>query len=139
MTSTALVPLNMSKSLIARSPELSLGHELAAIKATIRGICIEGALSILEVFGYKNTHFHYSGDRWQTDDFVNVDYFPECQGRMAYETPVFWFWGGPPNQLKWYRGNLQTLLRDRILCEIEARGAKEVAEWIGIDLTKVTR
>lgn len=141
MISTALVPFNMyaNKSLIACSPDLLMSREIAAIKSTVRGICIEGALSVLDVFGYKNTQFCCGGNRWQIDDLVNEDYFPECQGRMAHETPVFWFWGGPPNQLKWYKGTLQTLLEDRILCEIMVRGTKEVATWIGTDLTGVTQ
>ena len=147
MTSTALVPASMYdpsiedaiKEFNASLKGVTAVSEVEAIKSTVQGICIEGALSVLDAFGYKGTHFHYNQNRWDTDDLVNEEYFPECQGRMAHETPVFWFWGGPPGRLKWYRGTLQTLLEDRILCEIMERGAMEVAKWIGTDLTKVTR
>jgi hypothetical protein len=144
MTTTALVPFDMyaNKSLLDLSeygPYLLVDREMAAIKSTVKGICIEGALSILDVFGYRGTHIHYSNNRWVAEDLANERYFPECQGRMAHETPVFWFWGGPPNKLKWYQGMLQTLLEDRILCEIVERGTKEVAKWIGTDLTEVTQ
>lgn len=143
-TSTALVPFDkyMNKTLKALKecgPHLRAGREMGAIKSTVQGICIEGALSVLDAFGYRGTHFHYNHNRWDTDDLVNEEYFPECQGRMACETPVFWFWGGPPGKLKWYKGTLQTLLEDRILCEIMERGTKEVAKWIGTDLTEATR
>ncbi len=151
MTSTALVPASMyNASALVELEPVSLkdlkrsAHQIQkrgvlAIKSTVQGICIEGALSVLDAFGYKGTHFHYNQNRWETDDLVNEEYFPECQGRMAHETPVFWFWGGPPGRLKWYRGTLQTLLEDRILCEIMERGAEEVAKWIGTDLTEVPR
>jgi hypothetical protein len=167
MTSTALVPASMYDTLTeidtgndgqAGAPPWSPGvseeireynrkawahrhrrDEMAAIKATIQDICIEGALSILDAFGYRGTQFHCDGDAWDTDDLVNEQHFPECQGRLARETPVFWFWGGPPSKLKWYEGTLQTLLEDRILCEIMERGATEVAEWIGIDFAKGTQ
>lgn len=144
MTTTALVPFDMymNKSLRALrqcGPRPLVDREMAAIKSTIQGICIEGALSVLDAFGYRGTHIHYSQNRWVAEDLTDEKYFPECQGRMAYETPVFWFWGGPPNHLKWYKGTLQTLLEDRLLCEIMVRGAKEVAKWIGTDLTEVTQ
>ncbi len=141
MNSTALVPFNGQAllPLWESRPHLLVDQEMVAIKSTVRGICIEGALSILEVFGYQGTTFHYMSNRWSIDDLVNEEYFPECLGRMANETPVVWFWGGPPNKLKWYQGTLQTLLEDRILCELIARGTKEVAKWIGLDLTTVTQ
>jgi hypothetical protein len=124
---------------LKHGPHLLVDQEMAAIKATIQGICIEGALSVLDAFGYRGTHVHYNSNRWVAEDFADERYFPECQGRTACETPVFWFWGGPPDKLKWYEGTLQTLLEDRLLCEIMERGTKEVAKWIGIDLTKVTQ
>lgn len=110
-------------------------EHIRAIKMTLNGICIEGAISILDAFGYKNDEFHYKGDKWKVRDLANETYFPECQGRTAKETPVFWFWGGPPTRLKWYKGTLQTLLEDRILYEINQRGALEVSRWIGTDLS----
>ncbi len=146
MTSTALVPASMYDPSIEDAIQNLRGNlrvtevqEVAAIKSTVQGICIEGALSVLDAFGYRGTHFHYDQNRWDTNDLVNEEYFPECQGRMANETPVFWFWGGPPGKLKWYRGTLQTLLEDRILCEIMERGTEEVAKWIGTDLPGATR
>jgi hypothetical protein len=118
-------------------PESIMAQNIRAIKATINGICLEGAISVLDAFGYKNDEFHHGGDKWKVHDLLDENYFPECQGRMANETPVFWFWGGPPNRLQWYKGTLQTLLEDRILYEITQRGADEVARWIGTDLRPV--
>lgn len=147
MTSTALVPLTHDTQALDRVRRLQSGHPTTgksaafrAIKRTLRGICIEGALSVLDAFGYKHTDFHCNGNRWDTADLADEQYFPDLQGRMAHETPVFWFWGGPPTRLKWYEGTLQTVLEDRILCEIESRGVEEVAKWIGMpDLTEVVR
>jgi hypothetical protein len=146
MVSTALVPagmydsqaLDVLRQLAGYPPVKTLdrGAAVRAIKRTIQGICIEGALSVLDAFGYRDTDFHYMKNRWIVADLADERYFPDCQGRMAHETPVFWFWGGPPNRLKWYEGTLQTLLEDRILCEIEVRGVEEVAKWIGTDLTE---
>lgn len=110
---------------------------IRAIKRLMHGVCIEGALSVLDAFGYKYTEFHYMQNLWNTADLADEQYFPDLQGRLARETPVFWFWGGPPTKLKWYRGTLQTVLEDRILCEIGKRGVKEVAKWVGLDLTEV--
>lgn len=144
MTSTALVPLDIVRLHLglpreATAKTLDKGAAIRAIKRTLHGICIEGAISILDAFGYKHTDFHYMGNRWDTSDLTNEEYYPELQGRMAHETPVFWFWGGPPTRLKWYEGTLQTVLEDRVLCEIESRGIKEVAKWIGVDLTGVLK
>jgi len=141
MTTTALVPYGMYDSQVLdvirrinapKKPDLATA--VKAIRATVSGICMEGAISILTAFGYPHTEFHYRQNKWTTDDLCNEEYFPELQGRRADETMVFWFWGGPPNKLKWYQGTLQTLLEDRILCEIEERGVEEVAKWVGTDL-----
>jgi hypothetical protein len=105
-----------------------------AIMRTINGICIEGAISILHAFDYYGETIYYRNNRRATaEDFADEHIYPELQGRLAEETPVTWFWGGPPNKLHWYEGTLYTLLLDRILCETTANGAKHVAEWIGID------
>lgn len=136
MTSTALVPAGMYNYPVKA---VNKGAAIRAIKRTLRGICIEGALSILDAFGHKHADFHYMQNRWDVADLADEQYFPDLQGRTAHETPVFWFWGGPPNDLKWYEGTLQTFLEDRILCEIESRGVEEVAKWIGTDLIGVTK
>lgn len=107
---------------------------MASIKATTNNICIEGALSILNAFGYYNDTFHLESEKWQACDLQEEVYFPDLQGRMACETPIIWFWGGPPTKLKWYKGTLQTLLNDRVLYEINHRGVSEVASIIGTDL-----
>lgn len=146
MTCTALVPVKtMDAQVFKVLKEIDAPREtiekrkatehIRAIKMTLSGICIEGAISILDAFGYKNDEFHYKGDKWKVRDLANESYFPECQGRAANETPVFWFWGGPPNRLKWYKGTLQTLLEDRVLYEINQRGVLEVSRWIGTDLS----
>jgi len=144
-TSTALVSVEaydtqvmsviqqMKRSQISK-PESNTVQNVKAIKATINGVCLEGAISLLDAFGYKGDEFYCKNDKWKVYDLANENYFPGCQGRMASETPVFWFWGGPPTKLKWYQGTLQTLLEDRVLFEILQRGADEVARWIGTDL-----
>lgn len=110
----------------------------AAIQATLKDICIEGALSILEAFNYDRDDFYFGGNKWQIHDLGNESYFPELQGRMADETYVFHFWGGPPNRLKWYTGTLQTFLEDRVLCKIEEKGTMHVARMIGTDIEGLT-
>jgi hypothetical protein len=110
---------------------------LLSIWTTIKGISIEGAISILDTFGYDNDQFYDREGKWNTHDLAKACYFPECEGRRADETPKIIFWGGPPNALTWYPGTLYTLLRDRIFCEMESRGVAEVARYIGTDLTTV--
>lgn len=107
---------------------------IASIKATTRDICIEGALNILDAFGYENTVFYCRKQKWRACDLGKEKYFPDLQGRFASETPLFWFWGGPPVKLKWYQGTLQTLLNDRVMYEISQQGAARIAEMIGTDL-----
>ncbi|MHC4188398.1 MAG: hypothetical protein ACYSUB_01760 [Planctomycetota bacterium] len=107
---------------------------IASIKATTSKLCIERALSVLDAFGYYNDVIYLWKQKWQICDLSVEEYFPDLTGRMANETPVFWFWGGPPNKLKWYRGTLQTLLDDRIMFEIHERGVSKVAKLIGLDL-----
>ncbi len=107
---------------------------MASIKHTTVSSCIDGALSILDAFNYGGDSFHLKGTKWQARDLGLERYFPSLQGRMASETPIIWFWGGPPSALQWYKGTLQTLLDDRVLCEINHRGAVEVAKIIGTDI-----
>lgn len=104
------------------------------ILRTIDGICIEGALSILQAFNYRDERLFLSdGREVRAEDLAEEKKFPELQGRTAEETPVVWFWGGPPTALHWYEGTLYTLLLDRIFCECDTVGVEHVAKWIGID------
>ena len=107
---------------------------MASIRATTDCICIEGALNLLKALGYKKDHIYKSKQKWDATDLANDEYFPELQGRMAYETGPLWFWGGPPGKTRWYEGTLQTLLNDRVLCEIDSCGVFKIAELIGTDL-----
>lgn len=107
---------------------------IASIKATTECVSIEGALSILEVYGCDRDTVHIEGSKWNAYDFGREKWFPDLQGRMAHETPIFWFYGGPPGREKWYEGTLQTLLDDRVMREIQSRGAEAVAKLIGLDL-----
>lgn len=134
-TCKALVPMDTQVLTVMKQIKESAHHQaLASIKATTNCISIEGALSILNHFGYYNDKFHQKGQTWRIRDLKNEQYFPDLQGRMACETLIFWFWGGPPTRLKWYKGTLQTFLDDRILYEINQRGSAKVAKLIGIDL-----
>lgn len=136
VTSTALIPIDLYDSVEMEplKPAIVEAKAVKSIRATLQGICLEGAISVLDAFGYTNDEFYGNKDKWSIRDLVNEDYFPECQGRRADETLVFWFWGGPPTRLKWYQGTLQTFLEDRILGEIESRGVAEVSRWVGVDL-----
>jgi hypothetical protein len=107
---------------------------MASIRMTTDCVCIEGALSLLEALGYKQDVVYKSKQKWDAFDLADDEYFPELQGRMAYETGPLWFWGGPPGKTRWYEGTLQTLLNDRVLCEIDSRGVFKIAELIGTDL-----
>lgn len=136
-TCRALVP--MDTQVITAIKQIDKGkstHQraMASIKATTRLISIEGALCILDAYGYSDSTFHFDGQKWAVRDIGDETHFPFIQGRMAHETMVFWFWGGPPTKLKWYKGTLQTFLDDRVLYEIGRRGAVEVAKLIGTDL-----
>ena len=146
MTSTALVPievydaqvLKMIQELDKPTPKEPTEAELViSIWTTIKGISIEGAIGILDAFGYGNDQFYDRKGKWTVHDLAKACYFPECEGRRADETPRITFWGGPPNKLTWYHGTLYTLLRDRIFCEMEKRGVAEIALYIGTDLTAV--
>lgn len=125
------------KQIYQSDEEAANTRAMASIKATTRHISIEGALSILDAYGYYRDTFHLKSQKWQARDLADEDYFPDLQGRMACETPVVWFWGGPPTRLKWYAGTLQTLLDDRVMYEITRQGAIKVAKMIGTDLEGV--
>ncbi len=135
-TCRALVPMDIPVLTIIK--QLEQQHvkpdAMASIKATTALISIDGALSILKVFRYAKDTFHLKGQTWLIEDLGSERYFPHLQGRMAYETPVVWFWGGPPTALRWYEGTLQTFLDDRVLHEIRTRGVIEIAKWIGTNL-----
>lgn len=141
-TCRALVPvdtmdmqsLDVLKQLNRVKEQSAYQQAIASIRATTSCISIDGALCILEVYGYDEDIVHMKGQKWQAYDLGLEKYYPDLQGRMAHETPVFWFWGGPPNKLKWYQGTLQTLLDDRVMYEIGQRGATAVAKLIGVDL-----
>lgn len=109
---------------------------MKSIRATIDGVCIEGALNLLRGLGYKDSVVYKDNQKWKVSDLKNEAYFPELQGRMAYETGKLWFWGGPPTHLRWYEGTLQTLLHDRVMCEVDSRGVFKIAELIGTDLER---
>ncbi len=145
-TCRALVPvdtmdiqsLNILQQLERVKEKSAYQQAIASIRAITSCISIDGALCILEVYGYSKDTVHVKGqktpNRWQACELGLEKCFPDLQGRMAHETPIFWFWGGPPNKLKWYQGTLQTLLDDRVMYEIGQRGATAVAQLIGLDL-----
>ena len=147
-TCTALIPASpamdvqawdvlkqINKPTVNKPPAVNEAKRaMASIRATTDCICIEGALSLMKALGYKKDYVYKSKQKWDTADLANDEYFPELQGRMAYETGPLWFYGGPPNKLHWYQGTLQTLLNDRVLCEVDSRGVFKIAELIGTDL-----
>lgn len=142
MTTTALVPIQGCDTqvldMIAEINASVNTHQpnyMAMIKATLAGVSIEGAISILEGLGYENDEFRDMGGRWKMYDIGSERYFPDCVGRRADESHKIVFWGGPPDNLKWYFGTFFTMLEDRVLCEIQSRGIEEVAKYIGTDLT----
>ena len=143
MISTALVPyemydaqvLDLIRKMDNPTPEVSPEAEyVASIKATLDGISLEGALNILEALGYQNDEFCDKSGKWKLRDLGCASYFPWCEGREADETHKLAFWGGPPNNLKWYFGTLFTVLQDRVLCAIQDNGVQKIATYIGTDL-----
>ena len=121
----------------ATKPETATAKKrkhMASIRAISRDSTIEGALSLLDAMGYSKDIFHHEGAKWDVRDLSDESYFPDLSGRFASETPVVWFWGGPPTKLHWYEGTLQTLLDDRIMCEVIEHGAEALAGRIGLDL-----
>lgn len=129
-----IAQLTIGRPKLLPAPGKTEGEKaIAAIKRTIKGISVEGAIALLKAFNYHNDTFYYNKDKWVAQDLANDEYFPECAGRQADQTVVIWFWGGPPNKLGHYQGTLHTLLEDRILCEIEEKGAIEIAKLIGTD------
>jgi hypothetical protein len=109
-------------------------RHMASISAITTDSTVKGALGILDGLGYRKDIFHHDGSKWEIWDLNNEAYFPAVSGRFAAETPVFWFWGGPPDKLKWYEGTLQTMLDDRVMCEVVENGSEAVAGLIGLDL-----
>lgn len=124
--------LNDIKLLPAPTPSKNkLFHD--AIMRTVKDISVEGAVAILRAFNYDRDTLYMKSMKWQACDLMNEEYFPEHQGRLAKDTCIFWFWGGPPNKLAYWQGTLQTLLKDRILCEINEHGVERIAMLIGLD------
>ena len=103
------------------------------IKRTTKNVSIEGAISILDAVGYGKETIYMKSNKWHVRDLADETYFPHLQGRTCRDTEHFWFWGGPPNRLKWYSGNLQTLLDDRVFCALIELGPSVVANLIGTD------
>ena len=118
----------------ADTPAEKHKRHMASIRAITTDSTIRGALGILDGLGYRKDIFHHGSSKWEIWDLNNEAYFPGVSGRFAAETDVFWFWGGPPNKLKWYEGTLQTMLDDRVMCEVIEHGAEAVAGLIGLDL-----
>ena len=116
------------------TPAMKHKKHMASIRATTIDSTVKGALCILGSLGYRKDVFHHDGSKWGVWDLANDSYFPDSSGRFAAETPVFWFWGGPPDKLMWYEGTLQTMLDDRVMCEVVEHGAEAVAGLIGLDL-----
>jgi hypothetical protein len=134
MDTQAMALINSINKPKVETPAEKHNRHMASIRATTKDSTVKGALAILDAMGYRNDKFHYHSSKWEIWDLDNDEYFPGTQGLFAAETPVFWFWGGPPNRLKWYRGTLQTMLDDRIMCEVIEHGSEAVAGLIGLDL-----
>ena len=134
MDTQAMALINsLNKPKVVTPAEKHKRH-MASISAVTTDSTIKGALGILDGLGYRKDIFHYDSSKWQIRDLDNEQYFPHLSGRFAAETPVFWFWGGPPNKLHWYEGTLQTMLDDRVMCEVLEHGSEAVAGLIGLDL-----
>ncbi len=110
---------------------------VVAIKAQLANLSIESAIAVLRTFKYGKTQLCLGRNKWIARDLLNEKYFPNLPGRLANQTPVFWFYGGPPGRLTWYKGTLQTVVDDRILCEIAENGPEETARILGIDMAGV--
>jgi hypothetical protein len=125
--------INIVKQL--NNPPKKRASPFQRVLRTIDGISIEGALSILHVFNYRGETLYSpdGGVKLKAEDLTDAERYPELEGRTAEETPIYWFWGGPPNKLTWWEGTLYTLLLDRIFCECHDNGPEAVARWIGTD------
>jgi hypothetical protein len=134
MDTQAMALIGTMKKSKAQTPAEKHKRRMASIRACTTDSTMEGAVCILDAMGYRNDIFHHKSSKWEVWDLINEEYFPEHAGRFAAETCVFWFWGGPPDKLKWYEGTLQTMLDDRVMCEVIEHGAEAVAKLIGIDL-----
>ncbi len=144
-TCKALVPMSVMDTQVmnvinklnqpkVETPAMKHGRYMRSIRACTTDSTITGALCILDALGYRRDIFHHDGSKWKIWDLSNEAYFPGVSDLFAAESPIFWFWGGPPNKLKWYEGTLQTMLDDRVMCEVIGRGAEAVAGLTGLDL-----
>jgi hypothetical protein len=84
---------------------------------------ILSALGHIEIFVYLQGQIVYIKDWVKMDD---VAWLP------ANKTSRFTFWGGPPNKLGYYKGNLQTLLLDRIYDYLCQHSVKQLSRVLGI-------
>lgn len=129
--------LTLIKQINARRSVTSRKALVAAIKAQLANLSIKSAVAVLHTFKYGETKLCLGSNKWVARDLLNEKYFPNLPGRLASQTPVFWFYGGPPTGLRWYSGTLQTVVDDRILCEINENGSEEIARVLGIDMLGV--
>ncbi len=149
-TVTELVPssaavdmqvLNIYKQVNAANPlprnPLPRNPLVVAIKAQLANLSIQSAVAVLRTFNYGKTQLCLGRNKWVPRDLLNEKYFPNLPGRLASQTPVFWFYGGPPGRLNWYKGTLQTVVDDRILCEINRSGPRATARALGVDMARV--
>lgn len=135
MDTQAMALINsMNGSSGVETPAERHKRHMLSIRATTTDSTVKGALGILDALGYRKDIFHLDGSKWGVRDLTNEAYFPGMPQSFAAETAIFWFWGGPPTHLKWYEGTLQTMLDDRVMCEVVEHGAEAVAGLIGLDL-----
>ncbi len=129
--------LELFKQIDAKHTVTPRNPFVVAIKTQLTNLSIKSAVAVLCTFKYGQTQLCLGRNKWVARDLLNEKYFPDLPGRLASNTPVFWFYGGPPDGLTWYKGTLQTVVDDRILCEIAENGPKETARVLGIDMAGV--
>jgi len=103
-----------------------------AIHKAVVGLSLEAAIGIMRTLGYPRDTVYLGNIKWGIADLCKSTLFPEYQGRLAREVRGLWFWGGPPRQVRWYRGSLETLVKDRVYYELNNHGVTNVAERLGL-------
>ena len=107
-----------------------------SIALLIQDIPATQAFEIIKNLGNPKVNVFSNGQLFNVEDIVAED---GVKSLRACDVGPFLFWGGPPKKLKYYNGNLYTLLCDRIMDRIQTRGLQAALEVISAPMLERVR
>ncbi len=106
------------------------------IEQLVRDITATAAYEVIKNLGNPKVNVFSQGQLFDVSDIVAEEGVRDLKAR---DVGPFLFWGGPPQHLKYYSGNLYTLLCDRIFDVIQAHGIQAARECICLPIPERQR